>query len=65
MGEIKIKELRKKTEDALKENFDIRAFHDLVLSEGSVTLSILEEMVNNFIAVELKKKKETANKDKL
>lgn len=65
MGEIKIKELRKKTEDALKENFDVRAFHDLVLSEGSVTLSILEEMVNNFIAIELKKKKVSANKSKL
>jgi uncharacterized protein (DUF885 family) len=57
MGEIKIKELRRKAEAALKENFDVRVFHDLVLSEGSVTLSILEKMVDNFIERELKKKK--------
>jgi uncharacterized protein (DUF885 family) len=57
MGEIKIKELRRKAETALKEAFDIRAFHDLILSEGSVTLSILEGMVDNFIAVEAKKKR--------
>jgi uncharacterized protein (DUF885 family) len=62
MGEIKLKELRKKAEEVLKENFDIRAFHDLVLSEGAVTLSILEGMVNDFIAGELKKKKVAANK---
>jgi uncharacterized protein (DUF885 family) len=62
MGEIKLKELRKKAEEVLKENFDIRAFHDLVLSEGAVTLSILEGMVNDFIAGELKKKKDAANK---
>ena len=43
MGEIKIKELRRKAEAALKESFDVRAFHDLILSEGAVTLSILEK----------------------
>ena len=49
MGELKIKEVRKKAEDALKEKFDIREFHDLVLSQGSVTLDILEKMVDKFI----------------
>jgi uncharacterized protein (DUF885 family) len=57
MGEIKIKELRRKAEAELKDSFDVRAFHDLVLSEGAVTLSILEKMVDDFIAGELKKKK--------
>ena len=57
MGEIKIKELRRKAELELKEAFDVRAFHDLLLSEGSVTLSIMEKMVNQYIAAELKKKK--------
>jgi len=57
MGEIKIKELRQKAEAALKENFDVRSFHDLVLSEGAVTLSILEKMMNDYIDRELKKKK--------
>ncbi len=50
MGEIKIKELRKKAESHLKEKFDIRLFHDLVLSRGTVTLSILEKMVDKFIS---------------
>jgi uncharacterized protein (DUF885 family) len=57
MGEIKIKEMRKKTEDALKEDFDVRAFHDMVLSNGSVTLSILEKMTDRFIQQQLAKKK--------
>ncbi|HEY6505908.1 MAG TPA: DUF885 domain-containing protein [Chitinophagaceae bacterium] len=54
MGELKIKELRKKTEEQLKDKFDIREFHDLVLSQGTVTLKILEQMVDNFIAKKLK-----------
>ncbi|MEP6711798.1 MAG: DUF885 domain-containing protein [Ferruginibacter sp.] len=54
IGELKIKELRKKAEDTLKDKFDIRQFHDMVLSQGSVTLKVLEEMVNNYIAEKLK-----------
>jgi len=49
MGELKIKALRKKATEALGENFDIREFHDLVLSKGTVTLPILEEMVERYI----------------
>ncbi|MBL7817420.1 MAG: DUF885 domain-containing protein [Saprospiraceae bacterium] len=49
IGEIKIKALRQRTEKRLGEKFDIRAFHDLVLSQGSVTLSVLETMVDNFM----------------
>lgn len=55
MGEIKIKELRKRAEDQLKDKFDVRAFHDLILSEGTVTLSILDKMVDRYIAAELSK----------
>lgn len=54
MGELKIKELRKRAEDKLKDKFDIREFHDLVLSQGTVTLKILEQMVDRYIAVKLK-----------
>ncbi|WP_207495191.1 DUF885 domain-containing protein [Aridibaculum aurantiacum] len=53
IGEIKIKEMRKKAEEALKGDFDVRAFHDMVLSNGSVTLSILEKMTDRFIKQEL------------
>ncbi|WP_411275241.1 DUF885 domain-containing protein [Daejeonella sp.] len=49
IGELKILELRKRTEVALKENFDVRAFHDMILSNGSVTLSVLEKVTERFI----------------
>lgn len=49
MGEIKIRELRQKAEDALKENFNVRAFHDMIYSNGPVTLSVLKKMTERFI----------------
>jgi uncharacterized protein (DUF885 family) len=57
MGEIKIKEMRQKAEAALGTDFDVRAFHDMVLGNGTVTLSLLEKMTDRFIQQELKKKK--------
>ncbi|WP_019039068.1 DUF885 domain-containing protein [Psychroflexus tropicus] len=53
IGEIKIRELRAKAEEALGENFDIRAFHEVILEQGVVTLPILEERVNAYIDGEL------------
>lgn len=49
IGELKIRELRKKAESVLGIKFDIRAFHEIVLGQGTVTLTILEERVNNYI----------------
>lgn len=49
MGEIKIKELRRRAEAALGERFDVRAFHDAVLGEGTVPLIVLEEQIASFI----------------
>ena len=43
IGEIKIRELRKKAEIALGEKFDIREFHEVILEEGTVTLSIMKK----------------------
>lgn len=54
MGELKIKELRTRAEARLKDKFDIREFHDLILSQGTVTLKILEAMVDKYIADKLK-----------
>ena len=51
IGEIKIRELRKKAEKELGHKFDIKSFHDLVLSKGSVKLSTLESMVNSWIVL--------------
>ncbi|MES2774002.1 MAG: DUF885 domain-containing protein [Bacteroidota bacterium] len=56
MGELKIKELRKRAEEKLKDKFDVRSFHDTVLSQGTVTLAVLEKMLNHWIDLELKKK---------
>jgi len=49
IGELKIRELRKKAEKELEENFDISDFHEVVLEQGTVTLAILEERINNYI----------------
>ena len=49
IGEIKIRELRKKAETELNEKFDIRDFHEVILEQGTVTLAILETKVNNYI----------------
>jgi len=49
IGELKIRELRKKAEETLGEKFDIRAFHEIILEQGTVTLSILEKRINNYI----------------
>ena len=49
IGMIKIQELRKLAESKLDDKFDIRAFHDVVLKHGSVTMPILEENVKKWI----------------
>jgi uncharacterized protein (DUF885 family) len=49
IGELTIKRLRKKAEDALGENFDLRDFHDQVLKNGSMPLSMLETIINQYI----------------
>ncbi len=43
IGELKIRELRAHAEEALGDRFDMRAFHDELLSLGSVPLPVLEE----------------------
>ena len=49
MGQLKIEELRRKAENELGKNFDIRYFHDEVLCDGGITLPLLENKINEFI----------------
>ena len=49
IGEIKIRELRTRAEKALAKKFDIREFHDEILTHGSVPLAVLEAAVDRWI----------------
>ncbi|KAJ3271520.1 hypothetical protein HDV01_006571 [Terramyces sp. JEL0728] len=50
VGEIKIRDLRKYAEDKLGEKFDVKAFHDVLLDHGSVTMETLEINVKDWVA---------------
>ncbi len=52
IGELKIKQLRRQSQDALGEGFDIKRFHDAVLNKGAVPLDVLESQINAWIAAE-------------
>jgi len=49
IGEIKIRQLRKEAEEALGDKFDVRDFHEIILEEGTVTLSIMDKRVKSYI----------------
>jgi len=49
LGELKIKALRKRAEDELGSDFDLREFHDAILENGSVPLDVLEQHINQWI----------------
>ncbi|ACA84353.1 DUF885 domain-containing protein [Shewanella woodyi] len=49
VGELTIKRLRAQAEQELGEKFDIRAFHDAILENGSVPMSVLEQQIQDFI----------------
>lgn len=46
---LKIPELREKAKKSLGDKFDIRQFHEVLLSNGSVPFDVLEELVNRWI----------------
>ena len=50
LGELKIKELRAFATKELGAKFDVRLFHDEVLKNGAVPLSVLEEQIKWWVA---------------
>jgi uncharacterized protein (DUF885 family) len=50
VGMLRILELREKAKTALGPRFDIRDFHEVVLGSGPVSLSVLDRLVEDYIA---------------
>ena len=53
IGMLKILELREMAKEKLGDKFDIRNFHEVILSNGALPLDVLEDLVNQWIASEL------------
>jgi uncharacterized protein (DUF885 family) len=49
IGQLKIRELRKKAEDARGDKFNIGQFHNQVLETGCVPLALLEDKIDGWI----------------
>ena len=50
LGMLEIRRLRTLAETTLGEDFDLRGFHDRVVGMGSITLPMLEESIEAWIA---------------
>jgi uncharacterized protein (DUF885 family) len=50
LGELRIRELRRRAEQQLGSRFDIRSFHDAVLANGRIPLDMLDLAVDRYIA---------------
>lgn len=53
IGQLSFIELRGRAETALGDRFDLREFHNLILSNGAMPLTILEQVVGEYIAESL------------
>jgi uncharacterized protein (DUF885 family) len=49
IGMMKILDLRENAKSRLGDKFDLREFHDVVLTNGAVPLGVLEKLVENYI----------------
>jgi uncharacterized protein (DUF885 family) len=50
IGGLKVRELRRRAEDRLGSRFSHRAFHEAVMTAGAVTLPVLEDLVDGWLA---------------
>ena len=62
MGELKIKELRERVTKQLGSAFDLQEFHDAVLLQGPLPLTVLEKQVNLWLEKKKAEKEETEQK---
>jgi len=53
IGQLKIQALRETAEGALRDRFDIRAFHDHLLGAGALPLDLLEMRMDTWLAEQL------------
>jgi uncharacterized protein (DUF885 family) len=53
-GSLVIQELRREAEAALGDRFDVRAFHDRVIQDGTITLTMLRSSIHEWIESELR-----------
>ena len=61
VGQMKILELRATARQALGAKFDMREFHDVVLSTGAVPLSVLEREIHRWLAAKTGDRREAAD----
>ena len=50
IGELKIREIRKKAEKTLGIKFNLRKFHDAIIAHGSLPIEVLEDIMNDWIS---------------
>jgi uncharacterized protein (DUF885 family) len=51
IGQLKIRELRNRAEEALGDRFDVREFHNQILTTGALPLIVLEAKIDRWIAL--------------
>lgn len=53
VGQLKLLELRERARKRLGDRFDIRAFHDVILGNGSLPLAVVEKVVDDWVAKQM------------